>query len=95
MDHRFDNCWSVSFLSTLLEQLDLDVRHRQVQSSPQACVLLGWHNVKIFVVRPSERSQFYDGVDNSGRDLYYNHRISLIPMLPVFSSYSYLAVNSR
>lgn len=95
MDRPLDYCWFMSFSATWREQLDFEVRLRQVHSDPRARVLLGWQNVEVFAVRPSERVRFYVGVDAFDWGSYSGHRFLLIPTPPVFSYYSRLAFESR
>lgn len=81
----------MSFSSILIEELDFEVRLRQVRSDHRACVLLGQQNIEITAVRPSGRIWFIVGVDDFDWGLYYGHRFLLIPSPPDFSKYSCLA----
>lgn len=55
MDRPSDYYRFMSVLSTWLEPLDFEKRLRQAYSSPRVGVLLGWQNVRIYAVCPSEK----------------------------------------
>lgn len=49
MERPSDYCWFMSFLSVWLEQINFEVRLRQVHTDSWARILLGWHNVEVLV----------------------------------------------
>lgn len=60
-----------------------------------ARVLLDWHNVEVFAVRPSERTCYYVSVDTFGWRPFHGHEFLLTPAPPVFTYYNSLAYDSR
>lgn len=93
MDRPLDYCWYVSFLSACLKQQEFEVCFRKDHFDPRDRVLLRWHNVEVFAVRPFKWSQFYIGVNNFGWNFHYGHRFLLISTPFVSSFYSHLAFN--
>lgn len=48
IDRSLEYCCFMSFPSNWLEQLNFEMRYRQVHSDPRARVLLVWQNVEVF-----------------------------------------------
>lgn len=95
MNRLLDYCLFKSFSSAWLEQLDFEVRLRQVYSGPRARVLLDWQNGEVFVVRLSERVRGYVGNDEFDCGSYYGHLFFLSLTPPVLFYYSRLAFDLR
>lgn len=62
----FDSVWFLASPAYWQDQIDFEERSRQVRGDVAACILCGWHNVKIRASPPYDRTQLYVGVNNIG-----------------------------
>lgn len=95
MDRPMDYCWFIAFLTTWPEQLDFEVRLRQVHSDLTAHVLLGWHHVEHFATWLTKLFCFYFVANAFCWDSFHANDFLLTTVPPLFMFYSWLSFDPR